>query len=107
MTDIIKIGSADVGMSATASSPIRYRSIFSRDFFRETTKPDPDPYLYVEMGYVMHMAYEGEMASASYEGFVEWLDSFAPMDMIDAVPAIVELWQASEKRTSAAKKKNG
>lgn len=101
----VTIGNTEVGMNATASSPIRYRKIFGRDFFVESVRENPDPYLYVEMGYVMHRMYDNTIAQASYDDYVEWLDSFEPVDALDAVSDIAALWSASRKTMTQPKKK--
>lgn len=111
MTKTIAIGDIEVGMSALASSPIRYRQVFRKDFLQEIKKgEDSDTYAYVEMGYIMARAYEGaDMSKLSYDDYIDWLDQFGQGDMIAAVAKIVELWGASSATMSASgsKKKTG
>lgn len=108
MTKLITIGDAEVGMSATGSSPIRFRNIFGKDFLAETTKENPDPYLYVQMGFIMASAYEKrDMSSLTEEDFFEWADQFAPMDILNAVAEIGQLWSKSQKTTVTGKKRQG
>jgi hypothetical protein len=106
MTDTIIIGTTEVGMSATGSSLLRFRKIFGRDFLAETQKKEVDPALYTQMGYIMAMAYDGaDMNKLTEDGFMEWADQFAPMDLINAVGDILVLWSKSQKPTVTPKKK--
>lgn len=104
MTGIVKIGDIEVGMSALASSPIRYKQVFRKDFLQEIKKgEESDTYAYVEMGYIMARAYEhADMNSLSYDDYITWLDQFGQGDMITAVSKIVELWGQSSVTTSAS-----
>lgn len=94
-------------MMASGASIRLYRRILGRDFLTETQAKEPDTAIYQDMGFIMAMQYEigsKETEKKTIDDYYAWLDSFAPMDLYNAVPAIIGLWSKSEKSTSNPKK---
>lgn len=107
MTDIIKIGDLDVGMTATGSSIKIYRSIFNRDFLTETQQDPVDQSIYQDMAFIMAMQHEYgpiEAEKKTREDYFNWCDQFTPMDLYNAVPAVISLWAKTAASTSIPKK---
>lgn len=109
MTGTVIIGQTNVGMTANAASPFLFRDVFHIDFLREVQKggSEPDPQLFVQMGYIMHLQHDGGTAAArkgSIDDFYTWLESFGPVDMITAAQGIVEIYTKQERTLSDPKR---
>lgn len=118
----IKIGSENVEMLCNAASPIFYKRIFHEDFLiqmqdlqKSMTEEDGSITLhgntdiFSQMGFVMaEQAKQGDdkLLSLSFSDFVKWVSAFSPMDMVNAIPDITNLYMAQEKTSADAKKKD-
>lgn len=101
----VTIGDTEVTMSPGASSVRRYRELFNTDFLEATQKAEIDVDAYQKMGFIMAMIASGKRTSElSVDDYDNWLDQFAQLDMINAIPEIMQIWQTSEKTTSVPKK---
>lgn len=115
MEKSIQIGDKTVAMKATASTVRRYRQKFGKDLFKEL-KPimqaqgtEYDGYLTMDvvgdvfsnMSYIMAKQADPSVTDDPEE----WLDQFDMMDIVNAIPQIIELWGLSTQSLSAPKKK--
>lgn len=106
MTDIIKIGDKEVGMTATGSSLILYKEFFKRDFLVESQKQPTDASVITDMGFIMAMQYAVgpfETSKKTRADYFEWCDQFAPMDLLTAGTDILNLWTKQAEAMSSPK----
>ena len=115
MTRSIEIGAKNVEMTANAASPIFFKQCFHEDFklirqkLYKIDTEDPEfqaglEELFEKMGYIMAKQAEGTQKEASYDGFVEWLESFNPFDLELAIQDIATMYHEQEKPSSVPKK---
>lgn len=107
MTDIIKIGDKDVGMTATGSSLRLFKQFFKSDFLVESQKKPVDPNVITDMGFIMAMQYAhgpAETSKKTMDDYYSWCDQFAPMDLLNAGGDIAVLWAKQAETMSNPKK---
>lgn len=110
MYKIIKIGTADVPMEANAATPYRYKQVFHEDFLARVQGNMTD----VEAADVgsklaFILAMQGEkkdMNHVNESQFYEWLALFEPMDVINALDEVMNLYRGNAVATSTPKKKS-
>lgn len=112
MEKIIKVGSKDVHFAANAATPMKYRNAFMGcDLFRDLIAltearedEDVDIFTDIDMGMFERIAYimsDGPMKGESLE---EWLSQFELMDVIAALPDILDLWEENTDTQSLSEK---
>lgn len=99
---------AEVGFMATASTPIRYRQVFHRDFFLAMDNVSKDLTCLSEIAYIMVMQAEGnDTSKCTEEDFYAWLDQFETMELIPKhEPEIIDTLRASRESKSNPKSKD-
>ena len=114
MEGTVKIGSTDVGMLANAASPILYKKVFRKDWFKELNSAQEDEMkgidLFTEMGFVMAMQAKKTMAQLMglcFDDFIEWLQGFEANDLLYCVGDIAKIYHGQEQTNSAPKKEDG
>ena len=109
MEKTVQIGDVNVPMKATAATALRYRQAFHRDLFSELNSKDVTDDTYVEicqrLAYVMAQSAQGNALSISEEGFLDWLEQYETLDLVNILPEVVGIYSASKASTSKAKKK--
>lgn len=118
MRQEIKIGDKTIAMTCNAASPVIYRQVFKQDllvFLQGMIKarqesdalPEGTSEMFSRLAYVMAMQAEKNTGdcfrSLSFDGYLEWLTDFAPLDIEQAGPDIMNLYYATENTTSKAK----
>ena len=112
----VSISGKDVEMLANAASPILYKKVFRRDWFKTLTETQTDESgvegisYFEEMGFIMAMQAEKttqELLALSYDNYIEWISQFEPEDMMVAVGDIAGIYRAQENTGSEAKKLDG
>ena len=117
MVQSITIDGKNVTFKATASTAIRYRSLFNRDLledFRaiekkqtnhnELTLEDIDRLTF--LAYIMARQAADENTEIKMpEDPLEWIDQFEVFPIADIYPVIVNLWRSSLGTISDPKKK--
>lgn len=101
---IIKIGSVEVPMKASAGTPLRYRLEFGEDILiklQQMSKENPDTEGIMKLAYVMAKQANPELK----EEFMEWLDQFDYVSFLEASKEILSLWIKNSKTASKSKKK--
>lgn len=111
MEKVVKIGTIEVPMKATANTPRLYRDMFGKDLIVEMQslfkhigkngelQGDFDFGVIERLGYIM--AYQSDRELGTMD---EWLDQFGMDDVYGAMSEIVKLWAESKNSTSTAKK---
>ena len=114
MYNIVKIGDKDVPMLSMASVDIYYRSIFHRDALKTqvNTVDEADSVNFVqEMAFVMAKFAElkdrKEMLKLNEDSYLEWLDQFERVDLINALPDAQKTYEGQMLETADAKKNTG
>ena len=109
MEKSVTIGGKVVKMQASAATPVFYRRKFNRDVLVDLSpfmagKDMADFAVFENLAYIMAKRADPEGVP---DDIVDWLDQFDSATAIyDALPEIMELWTASQKTTSTAKKKS-
>lgn len=118
MERVIKVGNIDVHFAASAATPMKYRNAFKgEDLFRDLiaidearaeAASDAEVFAGIDMGIFERIAYIMSDAPLKGIGLEEWLSQFELMDVMTALPEIMELWEANtdtqtltEKNTEA------
>ena len=108
----VKIGKYTVGMTANAFSPYLYKICFREDFLRKVQEPNPDPDLFVKMGFIMAKQAEEKEISKLMKldevAFYKWLADFDdPMDLLLATSEISGVYFKQSGASSTPKNEPG
>ena len=108
MRGTIDFGGKPVELVANGATPVLYKRVFRRDFLNSANKAD-DMDVYVELAFIMAKQAEKPMAelinSLKYEDYLEWIENFGAMDIVEKVTDIFSLYQGQAVQTSVSKKK--
>ena len=108
MRGTIDFGGKPVELVANGATPVLYKRVFRRDFLSSANKAD-DMDVYVELAFIMAKQAEKPMAelinSLKYEDYLEWVEGFGAMDIVEKVSDIFALYQGQAVQTSVSKKK--
>ena len=104
MRDTITIGDKDVTLAATAATPFLFKKIFGRDFLKESQEDATNTELYIMLGFVMTQDPNEILKGGVKErDFFDWLSQFDYIDIINALPSIVNLYASQKKGASIPK----
>ena len=114
MRKVIKVGEKDVTFSATAATPMKYRNAFpGKDLFRDLIAIDEareeavdDPFGGVDMEVFERIAYIMSDAYSKGVSQEDWLSQFELMDIVMALPELIDLW-GDNAQTQSLTEKNG
>lgn len=111
MQKTVKIGEKEVEMRATAATAIRYRNVFHEDIMTELISMDPSKIdakvieKIEQLGFIMAKTAEGaNMATLSQDDFVDWLDKFDSIELMQASKDIVMVYIGGKASKSELKK---
>ena len=108
MRGTIDFGGKPVELVANGATPVLYKRVFRRDFLNSANKTD-DMDIYVELAFVMAKQAEKPLPelinSLKYEDYLEWVEGFGAMDVVEKVTDIFALYQGQAVQTSVSKKK--
>lgn len=110
MRGTVKIGRCDVEMVANAASPYLFKTLFHEDFLLKVQEKEPEPDLFVRMGYVMAMQAAKktpEVLKLKTEDFLAWLEQFDALAPILATKEISEIYYGQTESTSVPKNEAG
>lgn len=103
----ITIGSKTVGMAANALSPYLYKIVFHEDFLRAIQKDDPDPDIFVKMGFIFMKQAEvkdlSKLTKLNENDFYKWVQEYEPLEIVLASGEISSLYYAQAKSSSVPK----
>lgn len=106
----IVIGNETIPMKATAGTALRYRQVFGGDLLlelanvkkaKDITAVEPVQ----KLAYIMAVSAGENKERASFKDYMEWLDNFETVDLMEALPKVVYLYNASKAGVSTPKKK--
>ena len=100
----IKIGNKSVKLRATAAVPYLYRETFGQDMLVDMaeTANGGNTMLFTRMTYIMARHADSQTVPSN---IIDWLDDFETLDILQAIPQIMEVWGEAEKTTAKSKKK--
>ena len=113
MYKVLNIGGQDVPMLATASNFEFYKKVFGEDYLRKSNGKDSDDVdatnAAIKMGFIMAKYSEFDadrkkMLKLNEESYLEWLDGFSLMDLLNASGEITLLQLEQQKGSSVEKK---
>lgn len=109
----IEIGDKTVAMRANAATAYRYRQVFKGDLLTELVarQNNPNDPEYIELiqrlGYILAAAAEGkDMNTLSEVDYVDWLENFEAVELMEALPKIMEVYIGNKVQKSTPKKKD-
>ena len=108
----IKIGSKTIGMTANGFSPYLYKICFREDFLKKVQEANPDPDLFVKMGFVMAKQAEekeiSKLVKLDEAAFYKWLAQFDdPMEPLLATNEISGVYFRQSGASSVPKNEPG
>lgn len=114
MLRTIKLGDKAVEMKATASTDIYYRNIFGIDPIKEQSAQGFGPAdlicMMERMAFVMAMQASRDrsaMGDLNPDAYLDWMDDFDRVDIMNAVPALRALYEGQKAPSSVQKKTGG
>lgn len=114
MFNEVKIGSKVVPMLSMSSVDVYYRNVFHEDPIKLQADASNDPgamvTFYIKMAFIMAKFAEfhdrKKMATLNEDSYIEWLDQFDRMDMMNALEDVMLTYNGQMVTTSEAKKNN-
>lgn len=114
MFNNVKIGDRIVPMLAMASSDVYYKNIFHEDPLKAQTVNNDDVggliNFHMRMAFVMAKYAElhdrNEMAKLNEDSYLDWLDQFERMDLMNALEDVMMTYNGQMLTSSEAKKNN-
>lgn len=107
MRGTLNFGGKNVDLVANGATPVLYKRVFRRDFLNEANKAE-DMDVYVELAFIMAKQAEkplSELINAlKYDDYLEWIQDFEAMAIIEKVADIFSLYQGQTVQTSKSKK---
>lgn len=110
MYKVIEVGNIAVPMEANAATPIRYRMLFKKDLLTQFQAAQDDAAkvsdTIPELGFIMAMqAAKANLSAVSFDDYLEWLEQFGPLDLLNAGGEIANLYTDNTATASEPKKK--
>lgn len=101
MEKMVTVGGREILFRATAATPMKYRNAFpGKDIFKDLMVIDSAQgedgslaFENLDMGTFERIAYIMSDAYAKHVDFESWLDGFELMDIMNALPDIMSLWE--------------
>lgn len=111
MQKTVRIGEKDVEMRASAATAIRYRNVFHGDIMKELMALDAENIdmsvveKIQQVGFIMAKAAESaNMAALSTDDYLEWLEQFDQIDIMQAAKDIISVYIHQKESSSDLKK---
>lgn len=114
MTETVKIGALDITFRADGATPFLYKQAFGKDLLKifSEASANADGVIASEMAAEVGFVMAQQAASPdplkvdlSRGRFMQWLTQFEPMDLTESAMDVIEVYIASYKGDSTAKKK--
>ena len=114
MVKDIKIGTQAVTLEANAATPIRYRNTFKKDLLTQISEGTRENGVDMtvasevapELAFIMAMsAQKADMNGLNENKWLEWLEQFEPMDVVNATEQIFSVYFGDAETEVEAKKK--
>ena len=114
MYNLVKIGDKQIPMLSMASVDVYFRNVFHEDPIKLQTSAASDAgdmiNFHLKMGFIMAKYAElhdrKKMAQLNEESYLDWLDCFERMELLEAMEQIQQTYNGQMLTTSEAKKNN-
>ena len=108
MRGTITFGDRPIELVANGATPVLYKRVFRHDFLNSANKQD-DMDVYAELAFIMAKQAEKPLTelinALKYEDYLEWIENFGAMDLVEKATDIFTLYQGQAMQTSVSKKK--
>ncbi len=108
MRGTITFGDKPIELVANGATPVLYKRVFRHDFLSSANKQD-DMDVYAELAFIMAKQAEKPLTelinALKYEDYLEWIENFGAMDLVEKATDIFTLYQGQAMQTSVSKKK--
>lgn len=105
MFKTLTIEGREIGFTANAATPFRFKQVFKKDLFAVFTdaeRAEKEGFEAVaELAYIMaRQAEKADMGKLNEEDFMSWLEDFGPMAFAEAAEDILNIYTDSAKSTA-------
>ena len=105
MYKILKIGETELGLTANAATPFRFRQVFKKDLLQilgNAEKAEAEGIEAVtELAFIMaKQAEKADMGKLNEDEFMTWLEGYGPMDFVNAAEDIMNVYMDSTETTA-------
>jgi len=105
MYTTIMIDGKEMGLSANAATPFRYKQVFKQDLFavlgNEKRAEEEGAEVVTKLAYIMyHQAEKSDMNKLNEDDFIAWLEGFSSMAFINVADEIVNAYMDSTVGTA-------
>ena len=108
MRGTITFGDKPVELVAKGATPVLDKRVFRHDFLSSANKQD-DMDVYAELAFIMAKQAEKPLTelinALKYEDYLECIENFGAMDLVEKATDIFTLYQGQAMQTSVSKKK--
>lgn len=105
MYTTITIDGKEMGLSANAATPFRYKQVFNSDLFavlgNEKRAEEEGAEVVTKLAYIMHrQAEKADMSKLSEDDFITWLEEFSAMAFVNSAEDIINAYMDSTTGTA-------
>ena len=105
MFKTLTIEGREIGFTANAATPFRFKQVFKKDLFAVFTdaeRAEKEGFEAVaELAYIMaRQAEKADMGKLNEEDFMSWLEDFGPMAFAEAAEDVLNIYTDSAKSTA-------
>lgn len=100
MYTTILVDGKEMGLSANAATPFRYKQVFKSDLFavlgNEKRAEEEGAEVVTRLAYIMHnQAEKADMNKLNEDDFITWLEGFSAMAFINVADEIINAYMDS------------
>lgn len=100
MYTTILVDGKEMGLSANAATPFRYKQVFKSDLFavlgNEKRAEEEGAEVVTRLAYIMHnQAEKADMNKLNEDNFITWLEGFSAMAFINVADEIINAYMDS------------
>lgn len=112
MNKVLKLGTQELEVRASALTPILYTSFYNKDYYKEYNNAVTENagIFLGEVTYIMHIQAtapnpQEALKKAKIEDYYTFLDTYPPMEFVDKMADIIAVMLDIQKNNSTSKKK--
>lgn len=108
MYKTVMVDGNEMGLSANAATPFRYKQVFKSDLFsvfgNEKRAEEEGVEVVTKLAYIMHNQADGaDMNKLNEADFITWLEGFSAMAFVNASEEIINAYMDSTVGTATPK----
>ena len=108
MYKTVIVDGKEMGLSANAATPFRYKQVFKSDLFavlgNEKRAEEEGAEVVTKLAYIMHrQAEKADMGKLNEDDFITWLEGFSAMAFVNSAEEIVNAYMDSTVGTATPK----